>query len=145
MITNCQLKVWNFEIEYKFQISLILFLLHHFISAFYNIAMPCLIIAGHPSAGKTTLANLLKERALLHDAIDEVVVLNEESECGCIHNDDDGNEQQGETSSIEKNYMAATTKQELYETSEAEKKNSRSFESRFWSSREEKWWQQQQQ
>ena len=84
--------------------------------------MPCLIIAGHPSAGKTTLANLLKERALLHDAIDEVVVLNEESECGCIHNNDDDGNEQGETySSIEKNYKEATTKQELYENSEAEK------------------------
>lgn len=65
--------------------------------------MPCLIIAGHPSAGKTTLAKLLKERALKHDAIDEVVIVNEESECGSV-----GTENQ-------------RTKQELYQTSTAEK------------------------
>ena len=69
--------------------------------------MPCLIIAGHPSAGKTTLAKLLKERALLHDAIDEVVIVNEESECGC-----DG------SVGTEK---VAKTKQDLYQTSTAEK------------------------
>ncbi len=65
--------------------------------------MPCLVIAGHPSAGKTTLALKLKERALKHNAIDEVVILNEESEC-------DGY-QEGK----------ANAKQELYETSFAEK------------------------
>ncbi len=70
--------------------------------------MPCLIIAGHPSAGKTTLANLLRERALKHDAIDEVVVLNEESECGCNQEATSGDK-------------IATTKQDLYETSYAEK------------------------
>ena len=81
--------------------------------------MPCLIIAGHPSAGKTTLATLLKERALLHDTIDEVVILNEESECGCVQNKNDASKNQvGETSSTEK---VATTKQELYQTSTAEK------------------------
>jgi tRNA uridine 5-carbamoylmethylation protein Kti12 len=45
--------------------------------------MPCLIITGHPSAGKTTVAKLLRDRALLHPSIDEVILLNEESECGC--------------------------------------------------------------
>ena len=65
--------------------------------------MPCLIIAGHPSAGKTTLALKLKERALQHNTIDEVVILNEESEC-------DGYRE-----------GKAKAKQELYETSFAEK------------------------
>mmetsp|Transcript_9376 Transcript_9376/g.19930 ORF Transcript_9376/g.19930 Transcript_9376/m.19930 type:complete len:379 (+) Transcript_9376:65-1201(+) len=82
--------------------------------------MPCLIIVGHPSAGKTTLAKLLKTRALLHDAIDEVIVLNEETECDCVQNDDDENERD-ETSSMDKNNKVITTKQELYETSSAEK------------------------
>jgi protein KTI12 len=45
--------------------------------------MPCLILTGHPCAGKTTFANLLKERALKHESglIDRVVVVNEESVC----------------------------------------------------------------
>lgn len=45
--------------------------------------MPCLILTGHPCAGKTTFANLLKERALKHESglIDRVVVINEESVC----------------------------------------------------------------
>jgi protein KTI12 len=46
--------------------------------------MPCLILTGHPCAGKTTLAKKLQERALLekHSAwIDKVVLINEESEC----------------------------------------------------------------
>lgn len=45
--------------------------------------MPCLILTGHPCAGKTTFANILKERALKHrsNLIDEVVILNEESVC----------------------------------------------------------------
>eukprot|EP00537_Pseudo-nitzschia_pungens_P004068 CAMPEP_0172374526 /NCGR_PEP_ID=MMETSP1060-20121228/56073_1 /TAXON_ID=37318 /ORGANISM="Pseudo-nitzschia pungens, Strain cf. cingulata" /LENGTH=380 /DNA_ID=CAMNT_0013101227 /DNA_START=90 /DNA_END=1232 /DNA_ORIENTATION=+ len=82
--------------------------------------MPCLVVVGHPSAGKTTVANLLKERALLHDSIDEVVILNEETECGCISND--VNENVGDvTSNAEKKQNVATTKQSLYETSLAEK------------------------
>lgn len=45
--------------------------------------MPCLILTGHPCAGKTTFANLLKERALKHKSglIDRVVIVNEESAC----------------------------------------------------------------
>ena len=45
--------------------------------------MPCLILTGHPCAGKTTFANKLKERALQHSSnlIDSVVILNEESVC----------------------------------------------------------------
>lgn len=82
--------------------------------------MPCLILVGHPSAGKTTIANLLKERALLHDAIDEVVVLNEESECGCLKIDVSGNEA-GKYSSSENMNKDVTTKQELYENSVGEK------------------------
>jgi protein KTI12 len=43
--------------------------------------MPCLIVTGYPSAGKTTLSSLLKERALLHKEIDDVLLINEESAC----------------------------------------------------------------
>jgi len=81
--------------------------------------MPCLIVVGHPSAGKTTLTNLLKERALLHDAIDEVVVLNEESECACT--DKGATNEAIESSSETNKAVSSTTKQELYETSAAEK------------------------
>jgi tRNA uridine 5-carbamoylmethylation protein Kti12 len=85
--------------------------------------MPCLILVGHPSAGKSTLAKLLKQRALLHDAIDEVVILNEESECGCVENDVSRHEV-GESSSADnnnKNNTAVATKEGLYGTSLAEK------------------------
>jgi tRNA uridine 5-carbamoylmethylation protein Kti12 len=93
--------------------------------------MPCLIITGHPSAGKTTLAYLLKERALLHDDIDEVVVVNEESECGCCLGDDGtGNDNKDETPNKEKN-KDATTKQELYETAFAEKQTRAALKSGF--------------
>jgi tRNA uridine 5-carbamoylmethylation protein Kti12 len=43
--------------------------------------MPCLIITGHPSEGKTTLAHELQERALQHPSVDNVVIINEESAC----------------------------------------------------------------
>lgn len=45
--------------------------------------MPCLVLTGHPCAGKTTFAKLLKERALKHSSglIAEVVILNEEMAC----------------------------------------------------------------
>lgn len=43
--------------------------------------MPCLIVTGYPSAGKTTLSMLLKERALQHKEIDHVLVINEGSAC----------------------------------------------------------------
>ena len=82
--------------------------------------MPCLVVVGHPSAGKTTLANLLRQRAQLHSAIDEVVVLNEESVCGCVQNNECGSEI-GETSSKLNTNKILSTKQELYETSTAEK------------------------
>jgi tRNA uridine 5-carbamoylmethylation protein Kti12 len=49
--------------------------------------MPCIIITGHPSSGKSTVAKLLKERALKHAAIDDVVLINEESEFGTVDND----------------------------------------------------------
>jgi len=45
--------------------------------------MPCLIITGHPCAGKTTLAKKLREVALQHyspSVIDDVILINEESE-----------------------------------------------------------------
>jgi len=83
--------------------------------------MPCIIITGHPSAGKTTLSYLLKERALLHDAIDEVVVVNEESECGCLINGDNNED-------VTSNF---TTKQELYMTPAAEKQTRGALKSAF--------------
>ena len=43
--------------------------------------MPCLILTGHPCSGKTTVAQLLKSRALQHSLIDDVVLINEESAC----------------------------------------------------------------
>lgn len=43
--------------------------------------MPCLIVTGYPSAGKTTLSHLLKERALLRREIGTVQIVNEESAC----------------------------------------------------------------
>ncbi|CAJ1938246.1 unnamed protein product [Cylindrotheca closterium] len=43
--------------------------------------MPCLIVTGYPSAGKTTICGLLKERALLRQEIEEVQIVNEEFAC----------------------------------------------------------------
>jgi protein KTI12 len=45
--------------------------------------MPCLILCGHPCAGKTRLAALIRERALAGSsgAIRQVVVINEASAC----------------------------------------------------------------
>ena len=43
--------------------------------------MPCLIVTGHPCAGKSELARKLQERALQHSLIDKVVIINEESAC----------------------------------------------------------------
>ena len=45
--------------------------------------MPCLIIVGHPSVGKTTFAHLLAQRALSHksSAVSKVVTCNEASAC----------------------------------------------------------------
>ena len=45
--------------------------------------MPCLVLTGHPSVGKTTVAHLLAERAKVHksNCIQEVIVINEEGIC----------------------------------------------------------------
>ncbi|CAB9523221.1 Protein KTI12 [Seminavis robusta] len=45
--------------------------------------MPCLILTGHPCVGKTTLAEVIKERALQHSShlISSVVIVNEEMAC----------------------------------------------------------------
>jgi protein KTI12 len=69
--------------------------------------MPCFIITGHPCAGKTTIANLVKERALQHPLIDRVVLINEESAC------------------------PDWTKQQCYETPAAEKKSRAALKSAF--------------
>lgn len=105
-------------------------------------AMPCLIITGHPSAGKTTVAKLLRERALLHDAIDEVVLLNEESECGC-RDDIDGSARDGD-SAVPTTTTTATatpasksavptfvTKQQCYGSSVSEKQTRSTLKSAF--------------
>ncbi|GAX13112.1 protein KTI12 [Fistulifera solaris] len=41
--------------------------------------MPCLILTGHPSSGKTTVAKLFRDRAT--SKFDRVVLINEESAC----------------------------------------------------------------
>ena len=48
-----------------------------------SIIMPCLVLTGHPSVGKTTIAHLLAERAKVHpsNCIQEVIIINEESVC----------------------------------------------------------------
>jgi protein KTI12 len=43
--------------------------------------MPCLILTGHPSAGKTTLAKRIAERAVLQPQIEDAIIINEESTC----------------------------------------------------------------
>ena len=64
--------------------------------------MPCLIVTGHPSAGKTTLSRLLKERALKHSSINDVILINEEAACP-----DFSTPQCYETSAAEKQTRAA--------------------------------------
>ncbi|KAL3938142.1 MAG: hypothetical protein SGARI_001858 [Bacillariaceae sp.] len=85
--------------------------------------MPCIIVTGHPSSGKTTAARLLRDRALLkRDAIDEVILLNEESECGCHDNSDN----KATTTNNNNN-----TKQSCYETALAEKETRGTLKSAF--------------
>ena len=45
--------------------------------------MPCLILTGHPCAGKSTLARQIRERALLRHSriIDKVLIFNESTTC----------------------------------------------------------------
>ena len=45
--------------------------------------MPCLVLTGHPSVGKTTFAELMSQRALQHESklITSVIIVNEESVC----------------------------------------------------------------
>ena len=43
--------------------------------------MPSLVLTGHPSCGKTTLAHLIRKRALQLDSIQRVEIINEESNC----------------------------------------------------------------
>ena len=52
-----------------------------FITCSTEAIMPCLIITGYPSAGKTKVSRMLKKRALLRPEIDNVILLNEESAC----------------------------------------------------------------
>ena len=69
--------------------------------------MPSLILTGYPACGKTTVAQVLKERALQHPAIQDVVIINEETAC------------------------PDWTKQECYATSLAEKKTRAALKSSF--------------
>lgn len=69
--------------------------------------MPSLILTGYPAAGKTNIAKILKERALLQPEIQNVVVINEENACPDM------------------------TKQQCYETSLAEKKTRAALKSAF--------------
>ena len=43
--------------------------------------MPGLLLTGYPSSGKSHVAAILKERALLHPDIDDVLVISEETAC----------------------------------------------------------------
>ncbi|KAG7343703.1 chromatin associated protein KTI12 [Nitzschia inconspicua] len=80
--------------------------------------MPCIIVTGHPSSGKTTVANLLKQRALQHEAIDEVILINEESEFGGggYHNNNNNNNNNDNNPTF-----ITTTRTKLLENSTAEK------------------------
>lgn len=69
--------------------------------------MPSLILTGYPSAGKTTVAQVLKERALKRSDIRDVIVINEESSC------------------------PDQTKQQCYETSLSEKQSRAALKSAF--------------
>jgi protein KTI12 len=69
--------------------------------------MPSLILTGYPSAGKTTVSKVLKERALQHETIKDVVIINEETAC------------------------PDWTKHECYATSLAEKKTRAALKSAF--------------
>lgn len=69
--------------------------------------MPTLVITGHPSAGKSTFARILAERALLTDVISTVVLISEETAC------------------------PGRTKTECYETSAAEKVTREALKSTF--------------
>ncbi len=77
----------------------------HFENSFSK--MPSLIITGYPSAGKTSVAKVLKERALQHTAIKDVVIINEATAC------------------------PDWTQQECYVTSLAEKKTRAALKSAF--------------
>ena len=69
--------------------------------------MPTLVITGHPSAGKSTFARILAERALLCSPISTVVLIAEETAC------------------------PGRTKTECYETSAAEKVTREALKSTF--------------
>ncbi len=84
--------------------------------------MPCIIITGHPGAGKTTVAQLLRDRARKHHAIDEVILINEESECSNNNNNNNNNNDDDANGCI---------KQSCYETPSAEKKTRGTLKSAF--------------
>ena len=73
--------------------------------------MPCLIITGHPSCGKTTIANTIRDCVLSNREkyqIDDVIIINEESE-----------------------YGTSVSKQVLYENSTKEKETRGTLKSAF--------------
>jgi tRNA uridine 5-carbamoylmethylation protein Kti12 len=84
--------------------------------------MPCLILTGHPCAGKTTLARMIRDRALQHPSglITNVILVNEENtiqsfteqKSAITTNSSAGNELS----------MLEMDKSSLYETAQIEKK-----------------------
>ncbi|KAG7371484.1 chromatin associated protein KTI12 [Nitzschia inconspicua] len=83
--------------------------------------MPCIIVTGHPSSGKTTVANLLKQRALQHEAIDEVILINEESEFGGGGYHNNNNNNIINNNNDKNNPICTATRTKLLENSAAEK------------------------
>ena len=73
--------------------------------------MPSLILTGYPASGKTTVAQVLKERALQHPAIQDVVIINEESDGASPFGSQNKIASEGSISSKNHNLTRDTVKQ----------------------------------